>query len=425
MAWFNRSKKSGDVAVLEREEVKVSISIDQDTDFYRQSKMIHLNEQTLRNLASLQANVETHIDELVDSFYASMDHAPELLAMIEQHSTIDRLKQTLHKHIIEMFEGTIDDAFIQKRVKIAHIHASIGLQPKWYLAAYSALQDKMFERVAETIDQCRAIATMISFEQQLVLEAFEMEIESNRVREKEIRDTLDTYITGKSEELGAIAQETNASMEEMAKQAESITSNAEKGTIVAKESESSAKDGQERMQSLEKVMEGTTTRVNQIDRKMTELSGFSKEIQDIVGIVQGIADETNLLALNAAIEAARAGEHGKGFAIVADEVRKLSEQTKNSVVKVRDLTNKTSQGVSENTRLSKEISSGIEEGNEYVHQVRQAFEQILSNMTRAVDRNQSIEQDLTQFTKVIAEVSAASEQVSVTAEELLDHAKKL
>lgn len=71
----------------------------------------------------------------------------------------------------------------------------------------------------------------------------------------------------------------------------------------------------------------TSNNRNVLD-KAKEMSQNIKEINNIVGLVRGISEQTNMLALNAAIEAARAGEYGKGFSVVADEVRKLAEKTK-------------------------------------------------------------------------------------------------
>ncbi|MFC4735009.1 methyl-accepting chemotaxis protein [Bacillus daqingensis] len=172
-------------------------------------------------------------------------------------------------------------------------------------------------------------------------------------------------------------------------------------------------------------MQETTGSIEQIDTKMQELASFSKEIQTIVSIVQGIADETNLLALNAAIEAARAGEHGRGFAIVADEVRKLSEQTKESVGKVRGLTNQTDKGVQENAALSKEIAERMAEGNRSAEAVGDTFAVILRKMEEAVGKNTEIETELTAFMDVIGEVNKASGQVAAAAEELLDQSRGL
>ncbi len=137
---------------------------------------------------------------------------------------------------------------------------------------------------------------------------------------------------------------------------------------------------------------------------MNHLSERSKEIEQIVEVIQNIAAQTNLLALNASIEAARAGEHGKGFAVVANEVRKLAESTAESTKNIGNLTKKIQEEIEKAYDNTKDNLHLVDEGVEMSADTNARIENILimiqtlqngaTNVIKAIENQKSCNDDI-------------------------------
>lgn len=319
----NNAKMMPKVIEISR-TMNVEIRVE-DKEIIKKLKMIHITEEDLKLIKAIQPMILTHGDELVDNFYGTILQVSELKEMIERHTTKEWLRETLKKHVIEMFDGVINDAFIQKQLRIAKAHYSIGLPPSSYMGAFQNLQNTLLGIVCSEMDNTQeihlllsAINKMISFEQQLVLEAYDdgTQMKLNEQFQSGKADLKNTMLEV-SEGLVALAEQTQAYAEMLSTTIRQVNVTTTDSNEQAEFAKTSVSEGQVRLTNLLEKIEAIETYTKSMMESIEQLGEASDEIASVIGIVQKIADQTNLLSLNSAIEAARAGEHGKGFAIVS------------------------------------------------------------------------------------------------------------
>lgn len=421
--WRNKQKIDS-IDYLQFKE-QVGINIREYPSILTQVEMIHLTIGDLCIIRSLQDEVKEHLTQIVENFYKNLENESSLLKIISANSSIDRLKKTLHRHMFEMFSGTIDDAYIKQRYVIAQVHVRIGLQPKWYMSAFQDLLQSIIIHVMANIknieqyqDNILAVTKIFNLEQQIVLEAYELENEKIRQQSLEEKETIKLQVNQNAEELAAISEETSSATQLMANKVIEIHDFTQKGSEIAIHAEGKSNEGVEMLHGLEKRLIKTQDQMTIISKDMEQLSNTSKEIERIVTIITSIAEQTNLLALNAAIEAARAGDNGKGFAVVAGEVRKLSENTKQSVSEVVKLvsgiahfTNVMNTSIS---MVSGEITKGTKQGKE----TGIFFTDIAKAMLSVKEQNIKITKEMTELNDIFDEINEAFNQVAVSSDQL-------
>jgi len=202
-----------------------------------------------------------------------------------------------------------------------------------------------------------------------------------------------------------------AAMQEMAATVHEVSENSNKAAAASRKAAEMAREGGRVVEETVSRMRTIADSVGDTARKVQELGRRSDEIGRITGVIEDIADQTNLLALNAAIEAARAGEQGRGFAVVADEVRKLAERTgvatKEIAAMIRNIQGETKTAVGAMQRGSQEVESGLES-------TRQAGD----SLQGIIQMSEQVGDMVTQIATAATQQSATTEQINGNVEQI-------
>lgn len=191
--------------------------------------------------------------------------------------------------------------------------------------------------------------------------------------------------------------------EEMTQTASLVVQNAEVAVEAASSANESASHGQEVAELSAHEMVRLVEQMKMTVPVVEELAQNNANITEILSVIEGISEQTNLLALNAAIEAARAGEQGRGFAVVADEVRSLASRTQDSVGEIQQVIERVQKGTADVVAAMQESSNLADSTADHVQQAVAALSRIFESISAINDMNSQI-------------VKAAEEQQSVSSE---------
>ncbi len=231
----------------------------------------------------------------------------------------------------------------------------------------------------------------------------------------------------------------SAAVNEMAVSIEQVSSNAVESAAVAKNSVAHAVRGAEAVQNTIHGMDTIREQIQETSKRIKRLGESSQEIGDIVGLINDIADQTNILALNAAIQAAMAGEAGRGFAVVADEVQRLAERSGNATKQIEALV-KTIQSDTNEAVISMEqstsqvvagakLAQGAGEALEQIENVSKHLADLIGTISNAAGQQSAAAANISNTMNVIQEIttqtSSGTNETAVSIGNLADLANEL
>ncbi len=256
------------------------------------------------------------------------------------------------------------------------------------------------------------VASMAEMQASLlkVVSAVRRSSDSIAIGSQQIADG-NSNLSQRTEEQASSLQQTASSMEQLS------------GTV--RSSADSAREANQLATTASNVATEGGHAVSQVVSTMEAITAASKKIADIIGVIDGIAFQTNILALNAAVEAARAGEQGRGFAVVASEVRNLAQRSAQAAREIKTLINDSVEKVETGSRQADEAGRTMHDVVEQVQRVSQLIGEISIATQEQTSGIGHVSSSVTQLDQVTQQNAALVEQAAASAADLSHQAAEL
>jgi len=379
-----------------------------DRDLWR---MDARTEETLRSLGAAMGPV---LDSAIDDFYAVMAKQPGTASLLTDPERTAAIHRAHRAQWNAFFNANFDAAYLDRVRKLGHAHQKVGLMPKYYVAGYSMLLERMAAHVIRThrFDRNRAAAEVgalirgVLMEAEMALSVYHRAVSSSDMTaemeefaegfERELSEAVDIVrhnaasMEGAADEVLGAANRVATEGEHVTEASEQTNMNARLIALAARGLSDSFNEITARVEHATDSSRNASTRSQEAQAYAQTLAAASERIGSVVTLIERIAKETRLLALNASIEAARAGSAGKGFAVVANEVKTLADQTNNATGDIRA----------------------------QIEAMQASIDQTVTAIESVAGRVQTVTEDIASITESVAEQAIVTRDIADNADEM-------
>ncbi len=241
---------------------------------------------------------------------------------------------------------------------------------------------------------------------------------------RQVRSGSDSIATG-SREVAVGSSDLSQRTEKQAASLEETAASMEQLNVTVKHNADTAQQASQMASAASEAARKGGVVVSQVVSTMDEISASSRKIEDIIGVIDGIAFQTNILALNAAVEAARAGEQGRGFAVVAGEVRNLAQRSAGAAREIKTLIADSVSKVQTGSQLVDDAGATMQDLVSQVQRVSDLLGEISSASAEQTSGIAQVSQAVSQLDEVTQQNAALVEQSTAAAGSLNQQAQRL
>jgi len=281
---------------------------------------------------------------------------------------------------------------VANQIAEGNLDVSVGISTKDEIGVLASAFDRMADNLNDLISSINLAAEQVA------------------AGSRQLSESSFALSQGASEQASTIEQLT-ASLEEISTQTKQNADNSAEANNLAGMAKETALKGNKQMQDMMAAMD--------------EIQKSSRNINNIIKVIDDIAFQTNILALNAAVEAARAGQHGRGFAVVADEVRTLASRSANAAKETTELIETSISNIERGTEIAKKTSDALDKIVEDVTKVASLVENIAVASKEQAAGISQINEGISLVSEVVQKNSATAEESASASEELSSQAQNL
>ncbi|HEX7856062.1 MAG TPA: methyl-accepting chemotaxis protein [Sphingobium sp.] len=430
---------------------------------------------------SIRKALSKYADNALAGFYRTVEGTPDAARYFSTRESMDKARRAQKDHWLRFFDEGVTGKYLESANRIGRVHASIGLEPHWYIGGYArVLGDVIAKLIASgpasvlpgqraaartsakfikmaLLDMDIALSTYFAVEEERRTTALgkigaalsavsrgDLKVRLDGLPDsyRQLQDDFNTAIEGLGETLSSVtegansisvgAAEIRSASNDLSQRTEQQAASLEESAAAMNELTSMITDTTQAMASLNDSISQTHRQaidgggvVRNAMAAMTEIEKSSGSIAQIISLIDGIAFQTNLLALNAGVEAARVGEHGKGFAVVANEVRSLAQRSSEAAEEIRKLIEGSLSEVSNGVRLVGEVGQALNAILTQVGESSTVAEQISGTSVAQSENLKQINNAVSDMNRTTQQNAAMVEQSTAAARNMADEAQRL